>query len=150
MDVHADHCAQQLITAWAWLNVVVENAMLQLKTVRPTCAPLYADSWVVWNHRGDVVEVCLSLCRGDDAYDVLSLYDRGIWRSANADLCTLCNAVDDLYCYMSEGKAAKRDPRTVLRLAPRTRLFEAILGTSRSCWRICCWTLNSEHETIFC
>ena len=100
-----------IITAWAWFNVDVENAMLQLSTVWPTCTSRYADSWDALNHQGDLVEVCLSLCRGDDAFDLLSLYDRDSWRSAYADLCSLCDAVDHLYCYMREGCQARSTHR---------------------------------------
>jgi hypothetical protein len=70
------------------------------------------------NHQEDLVEVCLSLCRGDDGVDLMSLLDRNTWQAAYAALCSVCHAVHHWYCHMREGKAAKRDPRTELASCP--------------------------------
>jgi len=139
-----------VITAWAWLNVDIENAMLLLSTAWPTCAPRYADSLDALNHQGDLVEVCLSLCRGDDVFDLLSLHDTDTWRSSYADLCSLCNAVDHLYCYMREGKAAKRDPRTVLPSCPMDPMVRRYIGNNSNLMAdLLLDIVNSEYAAIF-
>jgi hypothetical protein len=65
-------------------------------------------------------------------------------------LCSLCNAVDHLYCYMREGKAAKQDPRTVFSSCPMNPIVRSHIGNNSNLMgHLLLDIVNSEYETIF-
>jgi hypothetical protein len=99
-----------VLACWPWLNVKVAQALRQLSMVWPTCAARHADFSASLNHQSDLLEVCMALCRGENAFGLLSMYSIEFWRTSYAELCNLCNSVDHLYCYVRLGCASKRDP----------------------------------------
>ena len=136
--------------AWACLNYDIENTMLLFSTVKPSSLPLKADSWYAMHHQEDLVEVCLSWCRGDDAVDLVSLLDRNAWHSAYAALCSVCHAVDHWYCHMREGMAANRDPRTELASCPNDPMDVSHIGHNLNLMGdLLLDFVNSNYETIF-
>ena len=139
-----------VITCWAWLNVEVAQALQLLSLVWPSCAERRADTAESLNHQGDLVEICMALCRGDNAFGLLSMYSIEIWRSAYADLCSFCSAVDHLYRCVRMGSTAKEDPRNVLRPCPMHASVRAHVGNNSSLMAdLVLNIVNSEHETIF-
>jgi len=139
-----------VLTCWAWLNVEVAHALQQLSMVWPTCAARHPDTSASLNHQGDLLEVCMALCRGENAFGLLSMYSIEFWRTSYAELCSLCNSVDHLYCYVRLGSASKRDPRNVLTPCPMKANVRTHVGNSSSLMAdLVLDIVNSEHETLF-
>ena len=126
------------------------QALQLLSLVWPSCAQRHVDTAECLNHQGDLVEIALALCHDDNAFALLCIHSIEIGRSAYADLCSFCSAVDHLYRCVRMGSSTKRDPRNVLGPCPTHASVRAHVGNNSSLMAdLVLNIVNSEHETIF-
>ena len=61
--------------------------------------------------QGDVVEICMALCRGHFEYGKREYAEQSkeAWRQMYSTLCALCKSMDQLFCYLSSS-SPKIDP----------------------------------------
>ena len=104
----------------------MRELMRQASTFFPTLHPQHIDSKASINHMGDIIEIFLAVCRGNDSWSIYELHTVSEWRSTYLKLAQLCEAIDFVYS-SARGKHETKYSPNLLDLDTRAYMLS-------SCW----------------
>ncbi len=92
-----------VIKMWGLSNRDICASMVRAAGTFAALHPARPDTPRVLDRQGDVVEIMMAMCRGDESYELHEHYRAAEWMAAYNQLIMLCRALDFLYASLRGG-----------------------------------------------